>query len=147
MQKKKKILAVASKGGHLIQLMRLRSIFDSHETIFISNHDSLDVEKYERVIDANMNSKFKLILLAIQILMLIIRHRPDIVISTGAAPGYFALMFGHIFGSKTIWLDSIANAEELSLSGSKVARWAGLWLTQWPDLAKSGGPQYKGSVF
>ena len=144
---KKKILAVASKGGHLIQLMRLRSIFDRHDTIYISNQDSIDVERYIRVIDANMDSKFKLILLGIQILLLVIRYRPDVVITTGAAPGYFAVVFGHIIGSKTIWIDSIANADTLSLSGRKMARWAGLWLTQWPDLAKPDGPQYKGSVF
>ncbi len=144
---KKKILAVASKGGHLIQLMRLRSIFDRHDTIYISNQDGIDVERYIRVIDANMDSKFKLILLGIQIMLLIIRYRPDVIITTGAAPGYFAVVFGHIIGSKTIWIDSIANADTLSLSGRKMARWAGLWLTQWPDLAKPDGPQYKGSVF
>jgi UDP-N-acetylglucosamine:LPS N-acetylglucosamine transferase len=87
------------------------------------------------------------IFLGIQILLLIIRYRPDVVITTGAAPGYFAVVFGHIIGSKTIWIDSIANADTLSLSGRKMARWAGLWLTQWPDLAKPDGPQYKGSVF
>lgn len=147
MEKKKTILAVASKGGHLVQLLRLRSIFDKHDTIYISNDDSLNVDRYIRVIDANMDSKFKLIVLSIQLFILTIWYRPDVVISTGAAPGFFAIFFGHLIGSKTIWLDSIANAEEMSLSGGKVAKWAGLWLTQWAEVAKPDGPHYKGSVF
>jgi hypothetical protein len=77
-----------------------------------------------------------------------IKHRPDVVISTGAASGYFALRIGKLFGAKTIWLDSIANAEELSLSGAKVQKHADLWLTQWEHLAnpQEGGPEYKGAV-
>ena len=41
---------------------------------------------------------------------------------------------------------SIANAEELSLSGAKAGSCADLWLTQWPHLAREGGPRYLGNV-
>jgi hypothetical protein len=40
----------------------------------------------------------------------------------------------------------MANIEGLSLSGSRVGRYADLWLTQWPHLAKAEGPHYGGSV-
>jgi exopolysaccharide biosynthesis glucuronosyltransferase PssD len=48
-------------------------------------------------------------------------------------------------------VDSIANAERLSLSGSKVEKCADLWLTQWEHLSKIDNtkakyPKYKGSV-
>ena len=69
-------------------------------------------------------------------LWVLLRVRPDVVISTGAAPGYFALRFGGLLGARTLWLDSIANAEELSLSGTKASRFADLTLTQWPELGK-----------
>ena len=45
------------------------------------------------------------------------RLRPDVVITTGAAPGYFAVRIGKLLGARVVWVDSIANAEELSLSG------------------------------
>jgi hypothetical protein len=73
-------------------------------------------------------------------------EKPDIVISTGAAPGYLALRLGRLINAKTIWLDSIANVDQLSLSGLRVGRYADLWLTQWPHLAKPEGPHYGGSV-
>jgi len=43
-------------------------------------------------------------------------------------------------------VDSIANAERLSLSGHMACRHANLMLTQWPHLASSEGPEYQGSV-
>jgi hypothetical protein len=75
-----------------------------------------------------------------------VRTRPDVVVSTGAAPGYFALRIGKILGARTVWIDSIANAEALSRTGTLVRPWADLWLTQWPHLAADGGPAYAGSV-
>lgn len=73
-------------------------------------------------------------------------ERPDIIISTGAAPGYLALRLGRIMGARTIWLDSIANVEHLSMSGFRIGRSADLWLTQWPHLARPEGPHYEGAV-
>ncbi|MNR47458.1 Oligosaccharide biosynthesis protein Alg14 like protein [compost metagenome] len=96
--------------------------------------------------DASMWDKLGLLVMAVQIAWVIIKYRPDVVVSTGAAPGFFALVFGRLIGAKTIWIDSVANAEELSLAGRKVRRWANHWLTQWPDLAQDDGPSYIGSV-
>ena len=50
-------------------------------------------------------------------------------------------------GAKTGWVDSVANAEELSLAGKKVSKIADVWLTQWPEVASEDGPLYKGRVF
>jgi UDP-N-acetylglucosamine:LPS N-acetylglucosamine transferase len=79
-------------------------------------------------------------------LYLILKVQPDVVVSTGAAPGYFALRFGKLFGARTIWLDSIANVSDLSLSGKMVKPYADLWLTQWPHLSTEQGPFYRGDV-
>ena len=68
------------------------------------------------------------------------------VISTGAAPGYFAIRIGRLLGAKTIWVDSIANAEELSMTGKLVQRHADVWLTQWEHLSRPEGPGFAGAV-
>ncbi|MBT8423046.1 MAG: UDP-N-acetylglucosamine--LPS N-acetylglucosamine transferase, partial [Gammaproteobacteria bacterium] len=67
-------------------------------------------------------------------------------VSTGAAPGYFAIRFGKLLGAKTIWIDSLANVEQLSRAGRMAERYSDLWLTQWPDLAGGDGPDYAGQV-
>ena len=78
--------------------------------------------------------------------IIVLRTRPHAVITTGAAPGYFALRLGRLVGARTAWVDSIANAGELSLSGKRAGRHADLWLTQWPDLASPEGPDFRGAV-
>ena len=73
-------------------------------------------------------------------------ERPHVIITTGDSPGFYAMVFGKLVGARTIWIDSIANAEELSMAGRRAARFADLWLTQWSHLAGDEGPNYKGSV-
>ncbi|QCZ92622.1 glycosyltransferase family protein [Salinimonas iocasae] len=145
--KKKKLLAVASQGGHLIQLLRLKPVFDRYQTSYVSNQYREGMEDdFSQVIDANSDEKLKLLVLFAQMAWIIFTKRPDVVISSGAAPGLIAIMLGKMVGAKTIWIDSIANAEELSLSGKKAGAFADLWLTQWPNLVQPTGPQYQGRV-
>lgn len=146
----KKVLLVASAGGHWVQLNRLLPAFEGCRKVFVTTNKAYESNVVDSgfltVPDASRWEKIKLIYSALVMLRHILAVRPDIVVSTGAAPGFFALFFGKKFGARTIWLDSIANVERLSMSGQKAGRYADLWLTQWEHLATPDGPQYAGSV-
>jgi len=143
-------LAVASSGGHWTQLMRVLPAFTSYEVVFVtvlkSYRSQVPKNRFYLINDANRWNKLRLVQVALKLVWILGKERPDVVVSTGAAPGYFALRLGRLFGAKTIWIDSITNIERLSMSGSLVGRHADLWLTQWPHLAKSEGPHYGGAV-
>ncbi|BEV44199.1 UDP-N-acetylglucosamine--LPS N-acetylglucosamine transferase [Afipia carboxidovorans] len=145
-----KLLAVSSGGGHWVQMMRIKHAFEGCDVTFVTVHESYRAQvpghKFYLVNDANRWTMFALLKAARRMAWLVWNERPDVVISTGAAPGYLALRFGRLMGARTIWLDSIANAERLSMSGDHVGRCADLWLTQWPHLARPNGPYYTGSV-
>jgi UDP-N-acetylglucosamine:LPS N-acetylglucosamine transferase len=154
-----KLLAVASAGGHWVQLMRLRPAWAGCRVTYVTTepdfremvyrHAAQDGEPapgFHTVIEANRWQKGRLVRQLLGIFFVLLRTRPDVVISTGAAPGYFALRIGRLLGARTIWIDSMANAEELSLSGKRIGKHADLWLTQWEHLARPGGPTYLGSV-
>jgi len=102
--------------------------------------------RFYTIRDATRWDKFGLLVLALQLVWVLLKERPDIVLSTGAAPGFLALRLGRLFGAKTIWIDSIANVESLSLSGQRIGKHADVWLTQWEHLAKPEGPIYIGAV-
>lgn len=142
---------MASGGGHWAQLMRLRGAFEGAETVYATVHADYGREvpdaRVHVVPDANQWDRLGLLKLAWRMLVVVLRERPDAVVSTGAAPGLFALLFGRLLGARTVWLDSIANVERLSLSGRLARRIAQLWLTQWPELARPGGPEYAGRLF
>jgi hypothetical protein len=148
--RKPKVMAISSGGGHWIQLLRLKPAFANCELTFVSVKEGYRVdvaaERFLVVPDANRWNKLALIRTAFCILWLLLRERPDVVVSTGAAPGYFAVRFAKWFGARTVWIDSIANAEALSLSGQQAGHHVDLWLTQWPHLATEKGPYYRGSV-
>lgn len=145
-----KILAISSGGGHWVQLLRLRPAFEGASLIYATVNPGYRADvagsEFRLIHDANRQQKLALIKSAWSILLLLLIERPDIVISTGAAPGYFAVRFGKLLRMRTIWVDSVANAEELSMSGRKAGGCVDLWLTQWSHLATEGGPQFIGSV-
>jgi UDP-N-acetylglucosamine:LPS N-acetylglucosamine transferase len=147
---KKRLLAISSGGGHWVQLLRLRPAFEGCDVTYATVRQGYraDVSDGNFVVvgDCNRAKKLRLIISALGIFALLLRMRPDVIVSTGAAPGFLALRLGRLLGAKTIWIDSVANGEELSMSGRLVGRYADLWLTQWQHLARDGGPDFKGSV-
>ena len=155
-----RVLAVASGGGHWVQLMQLRDAWAGADIAYATTHagyrnDSLDSRgsphRFHMVADANLSAKLMLAKQALQVGLILLRERPSVVVTTGASIGYFALVFGKLMRARTVWIDSIANTEELSLSGQRAGKWADLWLTQWPEVAEtcSVGPKtptYQGAV-
>ena len=133
-----------------MQLLRLRPAFEGAHVTYVTVRRSYSTdipgEDLRVVPDATRWNKFKLLVMATRILWLVATIRPDVIISTGAAPGYFAIRFGGWFGARTCWVDSIANAEELSLSGRKIRSHATRVLSQWPDVAAAEGVEHAGSV-
>jgi len=147
---KRKVLAVSSGGGHWVELLRLAPAFQECEVVYATVSGDyrwqVDGRRFHVIPDASRWNKAGLLWMALKVFWVVMRERPDVIISTGAAPGYSALRLGKLIGARTIWVDSIANAECLSLSGEKAGRYADLWLTQWPNLAKPEGPHYVGAV-
>ena len=147
---KSKVLLVASGGGHWVQLVRLREAWAHCDAAYVTVQadycQDVPSARFHCVTDATRWDRWRLVLMTLQVVWVCLRERPDVVITTGAAPGVVALRCGKWLGARTVWIDSLANAEAMSLSGLKVQRFADLWLTQWECLARPNGPQYMGAV-
>lgn len=146
-----KILLISSSGGHWVQMNRLLPALEGHDLYYACTEKSycqhVPEGRFFHVVEASQTNKFKLVLQAFTVLSVLLRLRPTVILTTGAAPGFFALLFGKRLGAKTIWLDSIANVNELSLAGKKAAKHADLYMTQWEHLASpERGPQFSGTV-
>jgi|GEM_PF-675965 len=137
--RKTNILAIASIGGHWVELLRLMPLFKENNVTFISNKanlkDSVKGHKFHIVPDANKDEKFNLVKCTASVVWYVLLTRPQVIISTGAAPGLLGILTGKILGIKTIWIDSIANVDKLSLSGSIATRIADRVYTQWDHLS------------
>lgn len=147
----RRVLLVASGGGHWVQLLRLREAFAGLDCAYVTVQASYASQlppgtRFHVVADATRWDRLRLVVMLLQMSWVMLRERPQVVVTTGAAPGVAALRLGKWLGARTVWIDSVANAEEMSMSGQKVRGFADLWLTQWPELARPEGPQYRGSV-
>jgi len=149
LNKDKRIVLAASAGGHWVQLLRLRPAFEDFQIDYISTlpFDEKELNgKLHVVTDANMSEKLKAMKMALQVFWVLLKVRPKFIVTTGALPGLASIAIGRLIGAKTIFIDSIANAEKMSLSGKGAKYFAHVWLTQWPDLAVTDGPDYWGKV-
>jgi UDP-N-acetylglucosamine:LPS N-acetylglucosamine transferase len=146
-------MAVCSGGGHWIEMQRLLPAFEGSavDLVFVSTHDAADAGQtdrpYYRIRNATRRDRLAFAVLAVQLTRILRKERPEVVVTTGAAPGLVALALARwLCGSRTVWIDSIAAAERLSMSGRHAGRVADAWLTQWEHLARPGGPHYWGAV-
>ena len=132
-------------------MLRLLPAFDGLDVAFVSVYPGYAAEvsqhRFYTVRDVTRWDRWKLAILAVQLIRILMIERPRIVVTTGSAPGVIALgLSKFLLRSKTMWIDSIANCEEMSFSGRQARRFADAWLTQWPQLQRPGGPNYWGAV-
>jgi hypothetical protein len=132
-------------------MRRLLPAFEGMDVAFVSVSSDYASEvrgrRFYAVRDAHRFDKMSFMILFAQLAWIVIRERPRIVISTGSAPGLICLALAKLLvRADTVWIDSIANCEQLSSSGRQARRVADVWLTQWPQLQSEQGPHYWGAV-
>ena len=138
---KLRICLAASAGGHISQLLKLAACWNGYETFCVTTTEVVR-NKLRRlgegyvVGECNRQHPIRVIAVMLRCLRIILREKPDVVISTGAAAGCMLCFLGKIIGAKVVWIDSITNVERISLSGRMVRCLADLFLVQWPELAE-----------
>ena len=125
--------------------------FEGLDVAFVSVHanyaDQVAGRRFYVVRDVSRRDPWNALALLPQLVRIVRRERPDVVITTGSAPALLALLLAKLLvRARTIWIDSIANVERLSSSGAMARHVADVWLTQWPALRTARGPDCWGQV-
>lgn len=154
--KKKKVLFIASTGGHLDELMQLKKMFDKYNYYIVTEKTKSNLNlknKYKNKIsylvygtkDHMLTYPFKLLYNCFKSLYIYLKFRPKYIVSTGAHTAGPMCCIGKIFGSKIIYIETFANSKTKSATGSIVYKFADLFIVQWEDMlelypkAKFGG--------
>ena len=140
MRKKLKVFAVASIGGHWVQLLRIAKALEKEfDVVYMSTHETcatmVEGRVYYSMNDFSRWDFYKMFPELLHSIYIICKEKPSIVITTGAAPGLVCLFAAKICGIRTVWIDSIANVEHISFSGRIASKFASRIYTQWPSLA------------
>ena len=133
-----KLLLVASNGGHLTQLIALRSWWEDHDRVWVTAEkpDAISLLEDERVVWSNhpttrhvpnMVRNFRLAH------RLISDYEPDAVISTGAgvAPPFF--LAAKMGGVATIFLEVYDRLDSQTLAGRMCYPLTDRFLLQWEE--------------
>lgn len=144
------VLAVSSGGGHWTQMQRLAPAFRNADLHYATTDSSATAQigaaRLHVYPDANKSTPLKLLACSVRLAWIVARVRPDVVVSTGAAGGFLAIKLARMFGARTMFVDSIANARALSVSARLSMGVADRVLSQWPRVAAGTGAEYHGAV-
>ena len=144
------VLAISSPGGHWVELTRLFPAFESLTVEYATTDAGRAVDvpagRLHVLTDANKRTPWRLVICSWQILRLVVSLRPRVIVTTGAAPGFIAIVLGKLVGARAVWLDIFGLVDRMTLSGRMVKPFADLYLVQWPHLAKPDGPHFRGSL-
>ncbi len=147
-----KICLAASAGGHLTQLLRLRHVWEKRNHFYITTnknaigHPAINAKVY-LVGWGNRNHPLLITKILLQCAWIILKERPDVLISTGAASGCILAILTKLTGGKVIWIDTISHVNYLTLSGRIIRPFADMFLVQWPELVdKYPKAIYKGAL-
>ncbi|WP_010542641.1 beta-1,4-glucuronosyltransferase WelK [Sphingomonas elodea] len=146
--KRLKMCLAASGGGHLRQILDLESVWREHDYFFVTEDTALGrslAEKHPVELvghyalgQARLGHPFKMLGGALrnlrQSLAIVRRHKPDVVISTGAGAVYFTALFAKLFGAKFIHIESFARFDHPSAFGKMVKGIATISIVQSPAL-------------
>ncbi|MCM1157449.1 MAG: UDP-N-acetylglucosamine transferase subunit ALG14 [Bacteroidales bacterium] len=150
----KKICFAASSGGHMEEMARLKALVKDGDIVLTENGTYNVVDWCSNVYYMKqINRKetlfvFKFIILFFYSVKILIKEKPNIIISTGALVTVPICLIAKTFGIKVIYIESFARIDDASLTGKIMYRIADLFLVQWEEMLKIfPNAKYVGGIF
>lgn len=79
---------------------------------------------------------FKLMIILVQTLLIFLKEKPDVVISTGALSTVPMCLLAKFFRKKVIFIESFSKINSPTITGKLMYRYADLFLVQWEEMKK-----------
>lgn len=136
-----KLAIACSTGGHMVQVRQLTPVYERYEHFYFTFCGGIadEIKKTSRVRaipNIVKHNPLSWIIGAVLSLHIVIKERPDVVITTGAGIVVFFCLFAKLFGAKLIFIESMARIESPTLTARMLYPFADLFLVQWPGLLK-----------
>ncbi|HRX48986.1 MAG TPA: PssD/Cps14F family polysaccharide biosynthesis glycosyltransferase [Spirochaetota bacterium] len=154
-----KICLTANSGGHINELIQLKNYYDNHDVFFITDRNPLSIELsqknkvyfVEKFIFKEVIRKlqfFKPVKNFFQSFCIIIKEKPDAVITTGAGVALGSWLSAKILFKKNIFIESAARIKTPSTYGKYIGARSDAVIVQWNQLRPFfKSPIYGGLVF
>lgn len=135
-----------------MELMRLLDAFVGHELFLVTYDDviarGMDTAPIRStyfielgdenilLLDSLPQLFLHLIRVAVEELKILIKERPDIIVTTGSEIAIPMCYMGKVLGKKVIFIESLSRVHRLSRTGRLIYPVASLFLVQWKPLTE-----------
>jgi UDP-N-acetylglucosamine:LPS N-acetylglucosamine transferase len=154
---KEKLCLVCSSGGHLEQMKKLGAMYSKYPHFFISfkNPPMSEFAKKEKTYfiknpqrQQSAYNPLNLVVSFFQSFRILLKEKPDFIISTGAGIAVPVCYLAKLFGKKIIFIASAACIAKLNLSSRIMYPIADLFFIQYEHLAKKYPKAvYRGNLY
>ncbi len=144
--KTKRVLFIASTGGHLSELLALKNLIKETDYYLITEKTKSNMalkDEYQHVSYLVYGTKdhiysypFKLLFNTLKSFILYLYLRPNFIITTGAHTAGPMCVIGKIFNSKVIYIETMANIKTKTITGKLIYYIADLFIVQWESMLK-----------
>lgn len=136
-----KICLVGSSGGHLTHLYMLKPFWKNKERFWVTfdKEDARSILKDEKLYpcyyptNRNVKNLIKNTALAVKVL---IKEKPDLIISSGAAVAVPFFWIGKLMGAKLIYIEVFDRIDKPTLTGKLVYPIADKFIVEWEEMKK-----------
>ena len=136
-----KICFVGSSGGHLTHLYMLKPFWKDKERFWVTfdKADARSLLEGERVYPAYYPSNRSIKALAIntvRAIRILHNEKPDLIVSSGAAPAIPFFWLGKLTGAKTIYIEVFDRIDKPTISGKVCYPVTDMFIVQWEEMKK-----------
>lgn len=146
-----KIALVCSHGGHLTELLYLMEAFQGHDIFFVT-YDNIRTRnlKYRKYLFPNFGEKpYKMLLNLPKIINILLKEKPDVIVSNGAEIAIPFFYLGKLLRKKTLFIECYTRIDTPTVTGKMVYPVSDTFLVLWPEMLEKYGKkaQYYGGIF
>jgi UDP-N-acetylglucosamine:LPS N-acetylglucosamine transferase len=141
--RKKRVMFICSVGGHLTQMLELKKIFNDYDYTLVTDKNDVTKplkEKYnmEYVVYGSREFPLKYMFIfpynILKSIFFFIKHRPDVIITTGAHTAVPMCYLGWLFRKKVIFIESFSKRTSPTMAGKLVYPIATKFVVQWESM-------------
>lgn len=141
----KKVIFISSTGGHLSELMQLKGIFNKYDYHIITEKNDTTLKLKEKYGDRinylvygarnyMLSYMFKFPYNILKSLILFLKIRPDVIVTTGAHTAVPMCYIAKLFKKKIIFIETYARVNSKSMSGKMINKIADVFLVQHEEM-------------
>ena len=141
----KRVMFISSTGGHLSELLQLKPLFEEYDSYLVTEKTKSTVGLTEKYPNKTfflvygtkshlLSYLFKFAYNIIKSFILMVKIRPQVVVTTGTHTAVPMCYMAKLFRKKVIFIETFANSKTKTKAGSMVYPIADVFIVQWESM-------------